>query len=154
MLRDPRPPDRVQRVRHHARRAQRDGKTHTLFTVRLEPVVRTGGQVAWVGHKRERTLTAREIDTYRTSFEYSNSWRIGPDDTNWNGVLTNIDINAGLAKYAGPGGFNDPCLLLAEDINGKQRITELQSRFQFSMWAMMASPLLISGNLRNISVTK
>ena len=83
-----------------------------------------------------------------------NSWRIGPDDTNWNGVLTNIDINSDLAKYAGPGGFNDPCLLLAEDINGKQRITELQSRFQFSMWAMMASPLLISGNIRNMSLTK
>ena len=32
-----------------------------------------------------------------------NSWRIGPDDTNWHGVLTNIDINAPLAKYAGPG---------------------------------------------------
>eukprot|EP01048_Picozoa_sp_COSAG05_P032593 COSAG05_NODE_12579_length_462_cov_1.278237_1_plen_91_part_10 len=31
-----------------------------------------------------------------------NSWRIGPDDTNWHGVLTNIDINAELAPYAGP----------------------------------------------------
>mgnify|MGYP001196683837 CR=1 FL=1 len=80
-----------------------------------------------------------------------NSWRIGPDDTNWNGVLTNIDINADLSLYAGPGGFNDPCLLLAEDHTGKQRITELQTRFQFSMWAIMASPLLISGNIRNMS---
>ena len=31
-----------------------------------------------------------------------NSWRIGPDDTNWNGVLKNIDIMNGLQKYAGP----------------------------------------------------
>jgi alpha-galactosidase len=80
-----------------------------------------------------------------------NSWRIGPDDTNWSGVLTNIDMNAGLSKYAGPGGFNDPCLLLAEDYAGRQRITEQQTRFQFSMWAIMASPLLISGNIRNMS---
>lgn len=80
-----------------------------------------------------------------------NSWRIGPDDTNWNGVLTNIDINAGLGSFAGPGGFNDPCLLLAEDEVGKQRVSELQSRFQFSMWAVMTSPLLISANLRNMS---
>jgi len=87
----------------------------------------------------------------KPGFSLGNSWRIGPDDTNWNGVLTNIDINAGLSEYAGPGGFNDPCLLLAEDLNGKQRITELQSRFQFSMWAIMASPLLISANLRNMS---
>ena len=80
-----------------------------------------------------------------------NSWRIGPDDTNWGGVLANIDINAGLAAYAGPGGWNDPCLLLSTTWDSKQRVTELQSRSQFSMWAVMASPLLISGNLRNIS---
>lgn len=33
-----------------------------------------------------------------------NSWRIGPDDTNWQGVLTNIDINSELSQYSGPGG--------------------------------------------------
>jgi len=82
-----------------------------------------------------------------------NSWRIGPDDTNWDGVLANIDINADLFEYAGPGGFNDPCLLLAEDGSGNQRITERQSRFQFSMWSVMTSPLLISANLRHMSPT-
>ena len=63
-----------------------------------------------------------------------NSFRIGPDDTNWHGVLTNIDINADLAAFAGPGAWNDPCLLLAETYKGDQRITETQSRSQFSMW--------------------
>ena len=74
-----------------------------------------------------------------------------PDDSNWNGVLTNIDINAKLSENAGPGGWNDPCLLLAEDMNGNQRMTELQTKAQFSMWSIMKSPLLISANLRNIS---
>lgn len=32
-----------------------------------------------------------------------NSWRIGPDDTNWHGILANININSRLAKFAGPG---------------------------------------------------
>jgi len=82
-----------------------------------------------------------------------NSWRIGPDDTNWAGVLKNIDINAALSNYSGPGGWNDPCLLLAEDEHGNKRVTEMQSRAQFSMWAVMASPLLISANLRNMSAT-
>jgi len=80
-----------------------------------------------------------------------NLWRIGPDDTNWHGVLSNINLNAPLAQYAGPGGFNDPCLLLAEDASGRQRVTELQSRAQFSMWAIMASPLLLSANVRHMS---
>lgn len=80
-----------------------------------------------------------------------NSWRIGPDDTNWGGVLKNIDINADLAQYAGPGGWNDPCLLLAETYAGQLRMTQLQTRAQFNMWAIMASPLLISANIRNMS---
>jgi hypothetical protein len=71
-----------------------------------------------------------------------NSWRIGPDDTNWGGVLANIDINAALAAYAGPepdgsgGGWNDPCLLLAEEWTGQQRMTELQTRAQFNMFVL------------------
>lgn len=80
-----------------------------------------------------------------------NLWRIGPDDTNWHGVLANININSQLAANAGPGGFNDPCLLLAEDNRGRLRITQLQTRAQFSMWAVMASPLIISANIRNMS---
>ena len=80
-----------------------------------------------------------------------NSWRIGPDDTNWHGVLANIDIMARVQAYAGPGGWNDPCLLLAEDDTGRQRVTEMQTRAQFSMWAVMAAPLLISANVRNMS---
>jgi len=34
-----------------------------------------------------------------------NSWRIGPDDTTWAAMLKNIDINADLYAYAGPGGW-------------------------------------------------
>lgn len=78
-------------------------------------------------------------------------WRIGPDDTNWHGILTSINNNAPLAKHVGPGGFNDPCLQLSTDPNNNFRITELQSRAQLSMWAVMASPLIVSGNVRNMS---
>eukprot|EP01065_Artemidia_motanka_P037879 TRINITY_DN46782_c0_g1_i1.p1 TRINITY_DN46782_c0_g1~~TRINITY_DN46782_c0_g1_i1.p1 ORF type:complete len:417 (+),score=88.14 TRINITY_DN46782_c0_g1_i1:63-1253(+) len=76
-----------------------------------------------------------------------NSWRTGPDDTNWAGILANIDIMPGLEKYAGPGAWNDPCLLLSYTWEMKPRVTELQTRAQFSMWAVLASPLLISGNV-------
>lgn len=47
----------------------------------------------------------------------------------------------------------DPCLLLAEEWTGVQRMTELQTRAQFNMWAIMASPLLISANVINMSAT-
>merc|ERR1711998_508141 len=64
-----------------------------------------------------------------------NAARIGPDDTNWGGVLANTDIMATVAQYAKPGYWNDPCLLLSKDWQGNLRVTELQSRAQFSLWS-------------------
>eukprot|EP00698_Gefionella_okellyi_P021063 TRINITY_DN6714_c0_g1_i1.p1 TRINITY_DN6714_c0_g1~~TRINITY_DN6714_c0_g1_i1.p1 ORF type:complete len:541 (-),score=92.99 TRINITY_DN6714_c0_g1_i1:227-1828(-) len=83
--------------------------------------------------------------------DLGNSWRTGPDDTNWAGVLKNIDIMAPLWPFAGPGGWNDPCLLLGRDSKGVEAVTDLQGRAQFSMWAIMASPMLLSQNVRNLS---
>jgi hypothetical protein len=80
-----------------------------------------------------------------------NMRRIGLDSNNWAAVLSNVDTNANLAAHAKPGAFNDPCLLISKNAAGAALATELQTRAQFSMWAMMASPLLISGNVRNIS---
>ncbi len=49
------------------------------------------------------------------------------------------------------GGWNDPCLLIGNTYNGEQMITETQGRAQFSMWAIMASPLLLSQDIANMS---
>lgn len=80
-----------------------------------------------------------------------NSCRIGPDDSNWRGVLVDIDAMAPLQVYAGPGAWNDPCLLLGRDKNGNVDVTDQQGRAQFSMWAIMAAPLLMSSNVRNLT---
>jgi alpha-galactosidase len=80
-----------------------------------------------------------------------NEWRIGPDDSNWDSILENINIDANLSQYAGPGGWNNPCLLLGNDVNNNPLITELQSRAQFSMWSILAAPLVLSQNIRNFS---
>jgi hypothetical protein len=83
-----------------------------------------------------------------------NSFRIGPDDTNWPGVLTDIDTMAALWANAGPGGWNDPCLLLGADSKGNEDVTELQSRAQFSMWAVLAAPMLLSQSVVNMSANR
>jgi alpha-galactosidase len=77
-----------------------------------------------------------------------NSWRIANDDTDWSTVLTSINANANLSEYAGPGGWNDPDMLIG---TGYFNLTNAQSRTQFSMWAVMAAPLLIGSNLLNMS---
>jgi alpha-galactosidase len=56
------------------------------------------------------------------------------------GVLQIIDLQKPLRTYAGPGHWNDPDML--EVGNG---LTDSENRAHFSMWCMLAAPL-ISGN--------
>eukprot|EP01050_Picozoa_sp_SAG11_P015928 SAG11_NODE_2116_length_3792_cov_5.166802_3_plen_93_part_00 len=43
------------------------------------------------------------------------------------------------------------CLLLSKDWTGRLLVSENQTRAQFSIWAVMAAPLLISGTVTNMS---
>lgn len=58
-------------------------------------------------------------------------------------VLENLDSNAGLRRYAGPGHWNDPDML--EVGNG---MSVNQDRAHFTMWCMMAAPLILGNDLR------
>jgi len=73
-----------------------------------------------------------------------NLWRstgdISPD---WDRIYAILSQQDGLAKYAGPGHWNDPDML--EVGNGKLSLEE--NRAHFSMWAMVAAPLLAGNDL-------
>jgi hypothetical protein len=81
----------------------------------------------------------------------ANSARIGPDDTNWGGVLADIDDMLALATNGGPGAWNDPCLLLGANHRGEEAVTEQQSRAQFTAWALLAAPMLLSQSIVNMT---
>jgi alpha-galactosidase len=77
----------------------------------------------------------------------ANLWRIGFDiNPGWDSWVSLIDANAGLSSYAGPGHFNDPDML--EVGNGR---SETEDRAHFSMWAIMAAPLIAGNDLRSMS---
>jgi alpha-galactosidase len=63
-----------------------------------------------------------------------------------NGVMTIVDLQADLARYAGPGHWNDPDML--EVGNG---MTQAEDRTHFSMWCMLAAPLISGNDLRKMS---
>jgi alpha-galactosidase len=77
-----------------------------------------------------------------------NLWRTTGDiDPHWDRIYSILSQQAGLEKYAGPGHWNDPDML--EVGNGK--LTQAENRAHFSMWAMIASPLLAGNDLPNMT---
>ncbi len=69
-------------------------------------------------------------------------------DGGWhpNGVMTIIDLQDTLYKYAGPGHWNDPDML--EVGNGMK---QNEDRLHFSMWCMLAAPLIAGNDFRKMS---
>jgi alpha-galactosidase len=62
-------------------------------------------------------------------------------------MLRCLDNCVGLAKYAGPGQWNDPDML--EVGNGGMTTNEYKSHF--ALWALLKSPLLIGCDITNMS---
>jgi alpha-galactosidase len=69
------------------------------------------------------------------------------DYGNWhaNGVMTIVDMQDTLRKYAGPNHWNDPDML--EVGNG---LTAAENRSHFSLWAMLAAPLMAGNDIRKM----
>ncbi|MGW6930962.1 NPCBM/NEW2 domain-containing protein [Lentzea sp. NPDC054927] len=72
-------------------------------------------------------------------------WRTTGDiSDNWNSMVSIAKRNMELADYAGPGHWNDPDMLEV----GNGGMTDVEYRSHFSLWAIMAAPLLIGADLR------
>jgi alpha-galactosidase len=76
-----------------------------------------------------------------------NLWRTTGDiDPTWDRMYAIVSQQEGLEKYAGPGHWNDPDML--EVGNGKLSLAE--NRTHFSLWAILAAPLLAGNDLPNM----
>ena len=81
--------------------------------------------------------------------QIANMWRIGFDiNSTWAIDHGLIDQDATLSSYAGPGHWNDPDML--EVGNG---LTDTEGRAHFSMWAILAAPLIAGNDLRSMSAS-
>ena len=78
----------------------------------------------------------------------SNMWRTNNDyGDSWGQIIANLDQEADLAQYAGPGHWNDPDILQV----GLGRTNHAEDQAHFSSWAMLAAPLLAGNDVRNMS---
>lgn len=80
--------------------------------------------------------------------DVGNLWRTTYDITDtWSSFTGILHANEGLARFAGPGRWNDPDMLEV----GNGGMTDAEYRSHFSLWAMMNAPLLIGTDVRTAS---
>lgn len=75
----------------------------------------------------------------------SNLWRTGPDIADsWTSVLAIVDENLRYGSVGGLGHWNDPDMLEV----GNGGMTMAEDRAHFSLWSMMAAPLILGTDIR------
>ena len=84
---------------------------------------------------------------WRTTGDIYNCFDCIQDYGSWKswGAMQILDLQEGLRQYAGPDHWNDPDML--EVGNG---MSNNEERAHFSMWAMLAAPLIAGNDLRNM----
>jgi alpha-galactosidase len=83
---------------------------------------------------------------WRTTGDIQDCWDCKRD---WGGmgVVHILDLQVGLASYAGPGRWNDPDMLEI----GNGGLTLEENRAHFSLWAILAAPLMAGNDLRTMA---
>jgi len=89
--------------------------------------------------------------SYRWAPRIAQSWRTDTDigftrDIKFVNVLRNLDHDASHPTAAGPGHWNDPDYLGPE-----LGMTTAEAQAQFSMWAIVAAPLILGSDPRELS---
>jgi alpha-galactosidase len=106
-------------------------------------------------------LWGKEVggNLWRTSYDVGDKWDSPRNEESQIGMLASIDVALNLDRFAGPGGWNDPDMLVI-GLNNTGFIkgggcNEIEYRTQMSMWCMLSSPLMMGCDVRNMNeVTK
>ena len=99
-------------------------------------------------------------ETHLWGAEIADMWRTGEDivkyiernpEVTWLNWYGNLNQVVGKENYAGKGHWNDPDnLIVAYPRNNKQTFEEQKA--QFSFWSLVAAPLMLSADVRNMTV--
>jgi alpha-galactosidase len=91
-------------------------------------------------------LWAQKIgNLWRTTGDITDKWEGKHHGYAW-GVVSIADMNEPLWPYAGPGHWNDPDMLEV----GNGGLTTAEYRAHFSLWAIMAAPLIAGNDVSNM----
>lgn len=84
---------------------------------------------------------------WRTTGDITNCWDCEDNHGTWSswGVLRTVNMRKDIRQYAGPGHWNDPDMM--EVGNG---MTVQEDRSHFTLWSMLAAPLIMGNDLRSM----
>ena len=102
-----------------------------------------GNSKPWLWGKGVGNLW-RTTGDIKDRWQGKEEWKPG-DCCNY-GVLDILDQEAGLESFAGPGHWNDPDMLEV----GNGGMTTAEYRAHFSLWAILAAPLIAGNDLRDM----
>ena len=97
------------------------------------------------------SLANSSWDNYQWAPQIAQSWRTDTDvgfqgSIVFSNVLRNLDHDAAHPEVASPGHWNDP-----DYLGPALGMTDTEARSQFSMWAMLAAPLILGSDPRTLS---
>jgi alpha-galactosidase len=83
---------------------------------------------------------------WRTTGDIQDKWDVKRD---WggNGVVEILDLQDGIEQASGPGHWNDPDMLEV----GNGGMTSTEYRAHFSLWCLMAAPLMAGNDIRSMT---
>lgn len=99
------------------------------------------------GNNRPWEWGAKIGNLWRTTGDIRDAWK-GPVTYSL-GMMDIVDKNEPLYPYAGPGHWNDPDMLEV----GNGGMTDEEYRTHFSLWAMMAAPLIAGNDIAAMSAS-
>jgi alpha-galactosidase len=91
-------------------------------------------------------LWAKDVGhLWRTTGDIADCWDCTKEYAR--GFVKLLDLQVGLEPYAGPGHWNDPDMLEV----GNGGMSNIEYRSHFSLWAMLAAPLIAGNDVRNMT---
>ncbi len=84
---------------------------------------------------------------WRTTGDIAPCWDCKPKKEWENSIKSILDRQVGLEKYAGPDHWNDPDMLQV----GNEGLTLEESRAHFTLWCILAAPLMAGNDVRKMT---
>jgi len=115
--------------------------TYDAYTTMRDAIAATGRPIVFSicewGISRPWEWAEPVGNLWRTTFDILDEWPR---------LLEILDVNAELYPYAGPGHWNDPDMLEV----GNGHMTNTEYRSHFSLWCIMAAPLIAGNDITNM----